>query len=96
MPYQNTNTDMFLKESIMRASSPGKRVAVKPIESASMMVSKSTTACHTAQGSRINSPSRAPGGKSQMGTLLNTAFNVGEGAPRPHPVRNEDTRQASY
>jgi hypothetical protein len=31
-----------------------------------------------------------------METLLNTAFNVGEGAPRPQPVRNEDTRQASY
>ena len=31
-----------------------------------------------------------------MGNLLNTACNIGEGAPKPQPVRNEDTRQASY
>jgi hypothetical protein len=60
----------------MRASSPGKRVAVKAIGLDSMMVSRPATACHTVQGSRVNSP-RAPGGKSQMGSLLNTNFNVG-------------------
>lgn len=40
MPYQNTNTDMFLKESIMRASSPGKRQAVKAQLDTGIMVKK--------------------------------------------------------